>query len=237
KPHIGRGEFMIFQSFDEYVASVEFGLSSDTSLHTGLLPLPFAGNLEKASIFVLMLNPGLSAGDYFAEQRIREFREAHIRNLRQENSDDEYPFVFLNTQFAWHPGFEYWKKKLDNIIGELAKHDGITYQQAMSKLAKNMACLELIPYHSKRFPSILSFNNLPSMVMMRKFVNEIVLPKAINGETIIIVTRGAKIWNLNLPNDEQRNIIIYKKSEARSAYLSKTSPGGKAILKHFGIVS
>jgi hypothetical protein len=233
-----------FPTFAKYVSSEEFGQSSDKSLHIGLLPIPFIGNLEKASIFVLMLNPGLSAGDYFAEQSMPKFREAQIRNLRQENSDDEYPFFCLNPQFAWHPGFEYWKKKFDNITGELAKHKGITYQQAMSKLAKNVVCLELFPYHSKRFPSVLSPKKLPSAVMIRNFVNERVLPKAINGEAIIIVTRGVKIWDLNLPKDKNKNIIIpknkegniivYKPSEARSAYLTKTSPGGKAILNYFG---
>ena len=73
----------------------------------GLLPMPFAGNFEKASIFVIMLNSGLSAGDYFAEQYRPEFWNAHIRNLRQENANDEFPLIFLNPQFAWHPGFEY----------------------------------------------------------------------------------------------------------------------------------
>ncbi len=132
----------IYCSFEEYVTSPEFGVS-DTKLHLGLLPLPFAGNLEAASIFILMLNPGLSAGDYFAEQKVLEFKNAHIRSLRQENADDDFPFIFLNPDFAWHPGFGYWQKKFHNLIDEIRKKHQISYQNAMRILSKKLACLDL----------------------------------------------------------------------------------------------
>jgi hypothetical protein len=231
-PHIASGNFKVFQSFDEYVASKEFGSSSDTSLHTGLLPVPFVGDLEKASIFVLMLNPGLSAGDYFAEQYRPEFRNTHIRNLRQENGNDKYPFFCLNPQFAWHPGFGYWYKKFDDIVREIAKQSEITYQEAMSKLAKNLACLELLPYHSKSFSSGSLLKILPSVKVMLNFVHEVLLPKAKDGKVIIVVTRSVKNWQL--PKHE--NIIFYEGGETRSAHLTRTSRGGRAIADHLSLV-
>src|SRR5688500_11537382 len=81
-----------YNSFDEYANSIEFGASS-AKLHTGLLPLPYVGDLAEASIFILMLNPGLSPGDYSAEEN-SEFRQAHITNLKQQNINEKYPFIF-----------------------------------------------------------------------------------------------------------------------------------------------
>ncbi|GAB4549179.1 MAG: hypothetical protein Fur002_26260 [Anaerolineales bacterium] len=230
-PHMTSGNFKIFQSFSEYVSSKEFGLSPDIKLHTGLLPIPYAGNLEKASIFVLMLNPGLSAGDYFAEQQ-PEFRNAQIQNLRQENGSIEYPFVFLNPQFAWHPGFGYWHKKFGAVIEKLANQSEITYQEAMSILSKNLACLELLPYHSKSFGSGSLLKILPSVKVMQNFVHEVLIPKAKDGKVIIIATRGVKNWQL----PKHKNIIAYEGGETRSAHLSPSSRGGMAIANHLSLL-
>ena len=225
------GNFKIFHSFNEYVLSKEFGLSPETKLHTGLLPIPYVGNLEKASIFVLMLNPGLSAGDYFAEQQ-PEFRNAQIQNLLQENGSIEYPFVFLNPQFAWHPGFGYWHKKFGAVIDEFAIQSGTTYQEAMSVLAKNLACLELLPYHSKSFGSGSLLKVLPSVKVMQSFVHDVLIPKAKDGKVIIIATRGVKNWQL----PKHKSIITYEGGETRSAHLSPSSRGGMAIANHLSLV-
>ncbi|HTX80457.1 MAG TPA: hypothetical protein VMC62_12350, partial [Longilinea sp.] len=231
KPYLTKYSTRIFHSFDEYIANPEFGSSSDTNLHVGLLPLPFIGNLRKATIFVLMLNPGLHPGDYYAEQYNFEYKKACIRNLHQENNNDEYPFIFLNPQFAWHPGFEYWNKKFNPIIETLEKQSQITYQEAMSILAKSLACLELLPYHSKSFGSNSLLKVLPSVQTMISFVHEILLPKAKNGEILIIVTREAQNWQL----PKYKNIITYEGGETCSAYLSLASRGGKAIANHLGL--
>ena len=82
----GEGLLLTCRSFEEYAVSNNFGRRDDKSLHVGLLPLPYLGDLRSASIFILMLNPGLSPGDYFAEQYWPELRRAVMNNLRQENS-------------------------------------------------------------------------------------------------------------------------------------------------------
>lgn len=231
EPEIINGIAKTYRGFDEYTASFEFGASSDTNLHTGLIPLPYIGNLSQASIFVLMLNPGLSPGDYYAEQHNPEFRQAHIQNLQQRNANDKYPFIFLDPRFAWHPGFVYWQKKFHAIIEALAKQSGTTYQQAMSQLSQRLACLELIPYHSKSFRAGALLNNLPSAQAMLAFVHEILLPKAEDDKAIIIATRSVKNWRL----PKHKNIIIYEGGETRSAHLTLTSRGGKAFALHFGL--
>ena len=45
-----------------------FGDENDGSLHLGILPVPYQGNLAQADIFIVMLNPGLGLSDYQTEE-------------------------------------------------------------------------------------------------------------------------------------------------------------------------
>lgn len=220
-----------YHSFDKYISSPTFGQRKDTSLHVGLLPIPYVGNLQKATVFILLLNPGLSPGDYFAEHKDEQFRESHIRNLRQENINDEFPFFFLDPRFAWHPGFEYWQGKFDNIAQALAEKEKITYREALRRLAQNVACLELMPYHSKSFGSGLLLKQLPSARVMCEYVHDILIPKARSNDAVVVATRSVQNWNL----PKQKNIVLYKSGETRSAHLTLKSSGGKAIAKNLGL--
>src|SRR5690606_16191656 len=105
------------------------------SLHTGLLPLPYLGSLERASMFLLALNPGLHASDYHAEIH-PAFRERLLSNLYQQDAADEFPFLSLDPVFAWHAGFEYWAGKLHGIVSALVTQRALSYRQAPSELAQ-----------------------------------------------------------------------------------------------------
>jgi hypothetical protein len=99
----------VHDSFEAFIESPDFGEGGDKKLHLGLLPVPFRGNLEKASIFILLLNPGLNPTDYYAESNAEDFQAALLRNLRQENGNDDYPFTSLAPQFSWQT--KYWTQK------------------------------------------------------------------------------------------------------------------------------
>lgn len=221
----------LYQSFDEFIVGDKFGQIEDKSLHVGLLPIPYIGNLSGASVFILMLNPGLSPGDYFAEQGNSEFKEAHLRNLRQENGGDEFPFFFLDPLFSWHPGFEYWQGKVYDIALAFMRKEQVTYQDALKRIARNIACLELMPYHSKAFGAGSLLKRLTSTKLMLEYAQDIVIPKARSGDATVIVTRGARHWDL----DSHRNVVVYESSAVRSAHLTLKSPGGKAIAKQLGL--
>lgn len=217
-------------SFEEYVQSKHFGQANDTKFHLGLVPLPYVGNLETAKIFLLMLNPGFHPGDYFAEYNVTGFREEVIRNLYQENLNKEYPFLFLNPQFAWHPGFSYWYGKFYSVVKAIEKANDITHHQALSLLSQNLACLELIPYHSKSYslPNPI-YKALQSPKLMLRFVRDELQERAINGEIGIIVTRKSNVWGLS----ENDDIVIFNGQEARAAHLTQKSQ--ILIANHLGL--
>jgi hypothetical protein len=218
-----------YTSFQEYAESEELGGANNTKFHLGLIPQPYFGRLATASIFILTLNPGLGPSDYFAEYEVSGFREALLNNLRQDYLSEEYPFMFLDPQYAWHGGFDYWRGRFQGILNLLARRLG-NYKAALSYLSQRVASLELVPYHSVRYGGF-SEKRLESPHLMREFVHSVLFPRAQRGEIAIIVARQVKTWNV----PEHSNVVRYDPYAARYASLSLASTGGRKILDFLGI--
>jgi hypothetical protein len=211
--------------WDGFVTDPEFGAPGKSQLHLDLLPIPFVGRLETASVFLLMLNPGFGPHDYFGEYTVPEYRAALLDNLRQDRSTS---FLFLEPRFSWHGGYGYWHAKLWNVIAAFAKRADISYGDARHFFQSHIAALELAPYHSVNFslPGRV-LNSLRSVQLARAFVHEELVPRAKAGECLVVVTRAVKNWQL----PRHRNVVAYTASEARGAHLSAKSRGGAAILE------
>ena len=133
----------------------------------------------------------------------------------------------LDPRFSWHGGFDWWHTKFARVIEALAVSWRVTYAAARSRLASELASIELLPYHSASFRDADSWlRNLPSVALARDFVSSVVLPKVRAKNAIVIVTRKAREWNV--PAEERT--IIYTAGEARAAHLTPSSRGGIAII-------
>ena len=208
------------------------GEYTPTQFHVGLLPQPYFGNLQTAKIFVLTLNPGLSPATYLSECKFPAFQQALENTLRQESFDKDFPFMFLNPNFAGYAGFGYWHKRLRTTLEWLAGEVG-TYREALSQLSKRFAVLELIPYHSeksdRRIKQIL--NDLESSFLAIDFVHQDLLPRARNDEILLIVVRAYSQWGWGI-EQESNSVIVYRGGESRGGYLTEDTRGGKAIIDY-----
>lgn len=221
-----------YKNLRDYVNDSEFQMLPSFKVHTGLIPIPYAGNILNAEIYILALNPGFAPYDYYAESNDAEFLNRRKNQLRQENLDKDYPWMDLNPKFCWHGGWEYWTSRFGDIITKLAKQKRYSHKDALKELSNKIACLEYFPYHSKSFdipPKII--RDMASTKLMKAFVDNFVVPKAKKDRATVIVTRHAKGWGL----DKSKNIVIYDQADSRAAYLNSKSPGGKAIARKLGI--
>lgn len=212
----------------------DFCKSSDNRLHLGLIPVPFVGDMKNASIYILMINPGLELGDYF-EYEVPCFQQALRDNLRQKHKNGVMPFLFLDPQFAWHGGFRYWHRKLKGIIERLAASRGESFTEARKTLGSKLAVVQLVPYHSTVFnPKALK---LSSVRLAQEFVKQTVAERVRCGKAIVIVARQVKTWDQILGDDlrEKDEVIRYTPSEARGASLGPSTRGGCAILRWLGV--
>jgi len=229
-PERSAGDVVTYHNWDEASGVAEFCAPGDRRLHLGLLPQPFLGDDRRATVYILLLNPGLGPDDYYGEYEVPKYRAALLANLRQEFGDaSPTPFLFLNPQFAWHGGWNWWHSKLAKIIERLASARRISFSEARSQLGSVIAGIELVPYHSAAFKDAGGLvRKLRSVELARQFVADFVLPRVQSGEAIVIVTRKVAAWNL----PEQPGVIAYSAVQAQSAHLTPDSPGGRAILRH-----
>ncbi len=203
-------------SYEDYVAALKNGSLDPTNFHLSLLPQPYMGDLDGADILVVLLNPGLHASDYTLEARHPEFRRRMIAVIRQE--DRRHPF--LDPDLAWTSGFSWWHRKLWEIARLVAdqKFRG-DYGRALDLLARRIAAVELVPYHSTSFRGS---TNYPSARAAREFISDAVAL----GRQTVIVTRRARDWGAAASD----KVILYAGGAARGASLSPRSRGGQAIL-------
>ena len=215
--------------WQDAVVQPDFCAPNDTRLHLGLLPQPFIGDVRNASVYVLLLNPGLAPSDYYGEYEVQEYRAALSANLKQRSSDGAIPFLFLDPRFAWHGGFTWWHGKLAKVIAQLSIAWDVSFAEARARLGSALASIELIPYHSAAFRDQGGWlKELHSVTLARAFVGDFVLPRVERGQAIVIVTRKVAVWDL----PKHPGVVAYSPSQARAAHLTPESPGGTAILKH-----
>jgi hypothetical protein len=176
-----------------------------------------------------MLNPGLNPVDYFGEYKVPDFREAMLHSLRRVPWNPDFPNLHLNPEFSWHSGFTYWHKKLGKVMQQYSERAGASPRETLSLFSKELAIFELYPYHSTEFgipPRVAS--QLKSAQLARAYAQEVLLPRARAGKTLLVATRKAPEWGLA----EEPGVIVYKGSEARGAHLGPSSRAGEAILDH-----
>jgi len=219
-------------TFEHYLQSNRFGSPDDNRLHLSLFPVPYIGDLDTAEIFILLLNPGFEYSDFWADNENAPFRKRIQQNLRQDFSDTDFPFLKLDPHFCWHSGFMWWEGKLRDIAQKIARDKfDKSYLSALRDLSTKIACIELIPYHSRSFGDSPLINRLPSVKHAKAFVTKTVVPKAQKKECTIIATRQVETWGLT----DMDNVICYRDWETRGAHLNIKSRGGQAILKHYEI--
>ncbi|HAU29438.1 MAG TPA: hypothetical protein DCW68_04920 [Rhodospirillaceae bacterium] len=164
----------VYDGFSDYRNKNPFPEQTNTIIQPSLLPVPYIGNLANAKIFILMGNPGFSAHDMLEREPaplFEAFRQDVIKNLHQEfTPKDDFPFFYLNPTHSWHNGFIYWESRFREIAKQLQKDGGLTScRDALSFMAKHIAVLQLVPYHSAKFPNRAA--KLPSAQAMQKWAD------------------------------------------------------------------
>jgi hypothetical protein len=227
-----KGKTNSYSNIKDYINSNEFYNKIDSTIHLGLRPLPFAGNLRKASIYLLSGNPGLSPVDYYIEESDQKYVRDLVNNLKQSKDNNKYPLFLLNPKYSWYAGFEYWERILRDILELIMIKRKLDFKGALQLISKRVAVINLLPYHIKRFAiSEKELSKFDSVKLMKEFVHKELVKVANNGEALLIVLQKSKFWGLK----ENKNIIVYDKNEARGDYLSRNSRGGSAILKKLNI--
>lgn len=156
-----------------------------------LLPVPYLGNLKKAKVVVLCLNPGydqkLDEKAYFKDKYY--FRES----LKSLKFTSHTPFYCLDTKFSYSGGYIWWTRLLRSLINSF----GLTI------LSEKLMCLQYVGYHSKTFRK-------PSCVLPSQEFTFHLLRQAMRENKTIVIMRSKKLWMQSVPELESYPYIELK---------------------------
>ena len=228
------GKIAPHRAWSEYVRDPDFG-RDDKQLQLQLLPIPFLGNLSDAKVVVLLQNPGLSPGDYYAELVHKDFHLRLEANLKGDLHKQEFPFLFLDPDLAWHAGFTWWHRKLQPVIKAVAenlqsKGRPTTLRAARQAVAQHLAAIELLPYHSKT--GVLTMRQLgrfASVEWAREHVRDLLLSDKVD----VIAMRQVRLWDEQNKFDRCPRWCAYESSQSIAATLKPghANDGGNRIVR------
>ena len=191
------------------------GARIEERFQLGLLPIPFQGDIRNAVVYLLMINPASRGTTEELEAESRpEWRMHLMQNIRQE-ADREFPFFSLNPDYPL--GYSYWYPRLRWLVSAY-ELSGMSRTDALKQVSKLFCAVEIVPYFSRRAPSIFLSNDPPSQLhssrlVINHVVNE-VLPRANAGQALVVVGRKTGLWGLPrdarnvFPNSDVPNAVV-----------------------------
>ena len=188
-----------FASSDKiFLDKIEDNLKSKLDL--SIIPLHFIGDISKAKVLVLNLNPGINKKNLSFYKDNEEYQKKIINNLTfKDPKFFEFDYYTENNEGYWSrlsPLFsdKYSEKIAKNKISKDTKDLDIFF-------TKNIALVEFFPYHSKKYNNCYDMlgkskegkkDYLPS----QKFVFELIKERLNNSadDVIIIISRSRSKW-------------------------------------------
>lgn len=180
-------------------------------VHTNLNPQPFVGNLDSASVYILMANPGLELSDYDDDFGNATHITASENNLRQTGIGF-YPLLEASANTG---ASRYWLSRVRALERDLVNSLEISPAQARKLLVRELAVIESGPYHSKTFPGAWC-DRLPSSRAARAFVRRVLLPRAEQGDALVFVMRRSAFWRIG---EEHDKVIRRHPKHAQLSYI------------------
>jgi hypothetical protein len=175
------------------------------------LPEPYIGDVLRARVLILGLNPGHRDDDKIWHSR-PTFGERWRRSLLFRSSS--FPFYPLDPELANSPVAQWWNARLGDFIQHVGVH----------KLAKTIAAIEWFPYHSRKAnKTIRFFSKRPSLPSQRFSFG--VLQKAIGDCNKVVIAlwgeQARRLWcaSLGLPEADLRRMI--RLNSHQSPYLTE----------------
>jgi hypothetical protein len=190
---------------------------ANRGFHCSLRPVPYLGNLKKADIFILLLNPVVGYSDYGTDA-CPEFQKALEKNIRQDFEAGEGRCLALDTQFWWSSWFSWYERTLRRTISEYAEKTEKSYRQSLEGLADRLAIIELVPYYSSSQSSGKVTNKLVRELRSAQAAKEAareLVQRAARGEVHVVVMWGNKEWEIRDSENVVCNKARHLKSETR----------------------
>lgn len=195
------------------VDKVDDGASEETKkaakekykLRLDVYPQHFVGNIDKAKIIILSLNPGYTTEYYDAYKNSTNKDGTKYEQTIKENLEMEQPF-FHAFELANESDLGYWGNKMKCWVEDYDKKDNEEIIESLKKITENIALAEYFPYHSISYNGMYdklgkgtsqnSNRKRKDYLPTQKFIFEKIKKRIDdkNDKVIIILTRSFAKW-------------------------------------------
>lgn len=178
-------------------------LADHYKLDLRVIPLHFIGNILKAKLLILNLNPGIDEEYYTFYQNNKSYQEMIYNNLTLEKPKFfEFDYYSTNNEGYWSrlkPLFE------DEYLEKINRNqNGEDTRKLDEFFTKTVALIEFFPYHSQNFSELgdifdKTVKKMKGYLPSQQFVFNIIKERVQNGDVVIVFSRSIGRWMRAIP--------------------------------------
>lgn len=174
-------------------------------LRLNVYPQHFVGDIDKAKIIILSLNPGYNTEYYDAYKKRINKNGTKYEQIIKENLEMKRP-SFHAFELANESDLGYWGIKMKCWVEDYDKKDNKKIVESLKKITEDIALAEFFPYHSMSYNDMYdklgegtspnSNRKIKDYLPTQKFLFEKIKKRIDdkNDEVIIILTRSFAKW-------------------------------------------
>lgn len=174
-------------------------------LRLNVYPQHFIGDIDKAKIIILSLNPGYNTEYYDAYKKRINKNGTKYEQIIKENLEMKRP-SFHAFELANESDLGYWGNKMKCWVEDYDKKDNKKIVESLKKITEDIALAEFFPYHSMTYNDMYdklgegtspnSNRKIKDYLPTQKFLFEKIKKRIDdkNDEVIIILTRSFAKW-------------------------------------------
>lgn len=165
-------------------------------------PDPFIGNLERAEVIFLSLNPGFDPDDIYVNLKKSFFTRESRKNLTHES---DIPFLYLAEEMSDTHGYRWW----NNLFAKSVREEPLD----MDVVREKIMIIEYMPYHSVAYKPnrLLLSSQLYAFGLVRE---------AIEKNKNIVIMRSVKAWLKVVPQLEH---YPYIRLNSQRPYITRSN--------------
>lgn len=195
---------------------VSKNLNDSTRIRFDLLPQPFVGDIENASVIICSLNPGFEENDVEVENPANPQNHADDILNQLSKSAPKSMFWLTEKKPLFSGGAKYWQGKFnqknpnESFVKAVIRgycDNGIKKSEddVFKLLSEKIALIELFPYHSEKFDR--KYLKCESTEKIREYVCNTLIKNAAENDQLICFARSYKEWTRGMNVAESGNVI------------------------------
>lgn len=179
---------LIYPGDTTFIHAFNNKVESDYRFVVGVPPMPFSGNLLKSKVVILTLNPGyVETVNKDLCLKMSDTQKGQLLSLMRDALKLNGDAIYDEHECSREQGAHYWQKSFSRLAIDAY---GKPSEEIRHPIYEDIAFLQLIGYHSKKFKYSVGIKHLPSTI----FTSLLVKYLAVETNKTFLVLRSETLW-------------------------------------------